>query len=170
MSAPGEHADTQSAGPRAQGRELALVVLCHLESVGEADLAEARATLLSHPPAGEGPGEDAFAILVADPRARTFADALVDAWAARRAEIDGLIQQVSLRWRLDRMDRVDRNVLRLATSELLSTPETPRGVVLSEAVRLARRYGSDTSPGFVNGLLDAVAKGVQPANAAQESE
>lgn len=160
MTVLSEHGDTQPSGPRAQGREVALVVLCHLETVGDADLLEARATLLLHPPQGEGPGEDAFARLVADPRARAFSEELVDIWAARREDVDAIISQASQRWRIDRMDRVDRNVLRLATAELLGAPATPRGVVLSEAVRLARRYGSESSPGFVNGLLGAVARRV----------
>lgn len=165
-----DHGDTQPSGPRAQGRELALVVLCHLESVGDPELAQARATLYAHPPVGDGPGEDALAILLAEPRARVFADALLDAWSVRRSDVDAIISGASQRWRIDRMDRVDRNVLRLATAELVATPETPRGVVLSEAVRLARRYGSDASPSFVNGLLDAVARGLGERAAVTESE
>lgn len=168
-----DHGDTASGGPRGAGRELALVVLCHLESAEDAALPEARALLWANPPAGEGPGEDAFANLCRDVGARAFADTLVDAWVRRRAEIDEILQATSARWRLDRMDRIDRNVLRLATTELLQTAQTPgasedatpRGVVLAEAVRLARRYGSDKSPTFVNGLLDAVARRLETPTA-----
>src|SRR5690606_26998402 len=73
-------------------------------------------------------------------------------------ELDEAITQTSARWRLSRMAQVDRNVLRLAAFELAGRARTPRGVVLSEAVRLARRYGSERSPGVVNGLAEALAQ------------
>jgi N utilization substance protein B len=150
--------DTTPRGPRARGRELAVLVLCHVERFEPGTEDEARALLWASPPVGDAPGEDAFAVLVADGAAREMADALVDAWVARRDEVDAAIEASSQRWRLSRMDRVDRNVLRLATAELLGDLGTPPGVVLSEAVRIARRYGSDKSPTFVNGLLDAIAE------------
>ena len=67
-------------------------------------------------------------------------------------------------WRVDRMAIVDRNVLRLAAFELMHT-ETPPAVILDEAVELARRFGSDESPPFVNGVLDAVAREVRGEDA-----
>ncbi len=151
-------ADTTPNGPRARGRELAVLVLCHLERFDAGEEGEARQLLWSSPPRGDEAGEDAFARLAEDADARAFADELVDAWVAAREGVDAEIGQASERWRLDRMDRVDRNVLRVATTELSVQPDTPRGVVLSEAARIARRYGSDRSARFVNGLLDAVAK------------
>jgi len=71
-----------------------------------------------------------------------------------------MVAQQARNWRVARMARVDRNILRLATYELIHT-DTPSAVVLDEAVELARRYGSDTSPAFVNGILDAVARVVR---------
>jgi N utilization substance protein B len=60
------------------------------------------------------------------------------------------------------MDRVDRNVVRMATAELLLRTAVPRAAILSEAVRLAGRYGSDRSASFVNGLVEALAKRLRP--------
>jgi len=92
--------------------------------------------------------------------ARGFAEELVLGVSSRAAEIDAVVADHASNWRLDRMAAVDRNVLRLATWEL-SYSETPTAVVLDEAVELARRFGSDSSPSFVNGILDAIARKVR---------
>ena len=89
-----------------------------------------------------------------------FARVLVAGVAARAGELDELVGQHARNWRVSRMAAVDRNVLRLAVYELRET-ETPVAVVIDEAVDLARRFGSDTSPSFVNGILDAVAREVR---------
>ncbi|HEY3236115.1 MAG TPA: transcription antitermination factor NusB, partial [Polyangiaceae bacterium] len=60
-------------------------------------------------------------------------------------------------WRLERMTRVDRNVLRIGAWELLSRSDVPRAVILDEAVELAKRYGTEESGAFVNGVLDRIA-------------
>lgn len=86
-----------------------------------------------------------------------FATGLVRGWAADRERIDGVIREVSQHWRLERMARVDRNILRLATYELMALDDVPRRVTLNEAVELAKRFGSEGSPGFVNGVLDRIA-------------
>ncbi|MBM4250844.1 MAG: transcription antitermination factor NusB [Deltaproteobacteria bacterium] len=75
----------------------------------------------------------------------------------RTAEIDNLIQSVSTNWKLERMSVIDRNVLRLATFELL-VAAAPQRVVLNEAIELAKKFGSAESGRFVNGLLDRIAK------------
>jgi len=67
------------------------------------------------------------------------------------------VREAARNWRLERMAVVDRNVLRLASYELAHT-DTPVEIVIDEAVRLAKRYGDDPSPAFVNGVLDGVAK------------
>lgn len=89
--------------------------------------------------------------------ARAFAEELVNESHRRRDELDALISEHARNWRIDRMGTLDRNVLRLATWELAHT-DTPAPVVLDEAVELARRYGADSTPAFVNGILDAVAR------------
>jgi N utilization substance protein B len=86
-----------------------------------------------------------------------FADDLVRTYGRRCEHIDGMIREVSHHWRLERMARVDRNVLRLATAELLEMEDVPRRVTLNEAVELAKRFGSEGSAGFVNGVLDRIA-------------
>ncbi len=91
-----------------------------------------------------------------------FARELVAGVAARAVELDEIVGQHARNWRVSRMAAVDRNVLRLAVFELRDT-ETPVAVVIDEAVDLARRFGSDTSPSFVNGILDAVAREVRVA-------
>ncbi|MEZ4337746.1 MAG: transcription antitermination factor NusB [Sandaracinaceae bacterium] len=86
-----------------------------------------------------------------------FANDLVRGWAERRDQIDEIIRDVSQHWRLERMARVDRNILRLATYELMALADVPRRVTLNEAVELAKRFGSEGSAGFVNGVLDRIA-------------
>ena len=83
---------------------------------------------------------------------------LIDGVAAHRTRIDELIQAHSHAWTLERMAGTDRNVLRIATFELIGRPDVPTAVVLSEAVGLAKRYGGDDSGRFVNGVMGAIAR------------
>ena len=92
----------------------------------------------------------------APPTVLEFAWQLVSEVCARAACLDGQIAARARNWRISRMAAVDRNILRLGTYELAHT-STPAPVVMDEAVELARRYGSDASPAFVNGILDAIA-------------
>ncbi|MBW1884510.1 MAG: transcription antitermination factor NusB [Deltaproteobacteria bacterium] len=94
--------------------------------------------------------------------ATQFARELVAAVLDRSAELDELLGTHAKNWRVARMAAVDRNVLRIAVYELRDT-ETPVAVVIDEAVDLARRFGSDSSSSFVNGVLDAVAREVRAA-------
>ncbi len=73
-----------------------------------------------------------------------------------REELDRLIIRYSEHWRLERMVAVDRNLLRLAVYEFLYRPDIPAKVVINEAVELAKRYGTEASGAFVNGLLDRI--------------
>jgi len=81
---------------------------------------------------------------------------LVEGVAAHQEELDALIRQHSEHWRLERMAAVDRNLLRLALYELLHQPAIPAKVVINEAVELAKRYGSEESGSFINGVLDRI--------------
>lgn len=155
---------------RRAGRELALAVMCALEAYASDDdqgRSQARALTLDNPPRGDTDGEAAFSDLARTPAARLFAEELLDLWAGQRQDLDEVIEKVSRRWRLARMDHVDRNVVRLAATELASRPGTPRGVVLAEAVRLARRYGSERSAPFVNGLVESAAQHLRPDGESQ---
>jgi N utilization substance protein B len=91
-----------------------------------------------------------------NPVAQTFCLGLFDGTVEKVEAIDRGITEAAQNWRLPRMAGVDRNVLRLGTYELLFSPQTPAGVVLNEAIELARRYGSANSPAFVNGVLDRI--------------
>jgi N utilization substance protein B len=86
-------------------------------------------------------------------RALSLAEATVRACA----RLDGELEGAADRWRLERLAVVDRNLLRLAASELESEA-TPPKVVIDEAVRLARWFGGPKSPAFVNGILDRIAR------------
>lgn len=90
-----------------------------------------------------------------------FAEELVRGVDERAAEIDALITRFARGWTIDRMPVIDRAVLRLATFELLAETQVPVGVVISEAVELAKRYSTDDSGRFVNGVLSAVAAAVR---------
>lgn len=90
-----------------------------------------------------------------------FMEELVRGTSERSEEIDKLIVEHSAHWRLERMPGVDRNVLRLATFEMLSS-SLPSAVIIDEAIELVRRYSGDESVSFVNGVLDSVSKAVHP--------
>ena len=92
--------------------------------------------------------------------ATDLASELVRGCARHLQAIDDRIREASKHWRLERMARVDRNILRLAIFELLERPDVPRRVTLNEAVELAKRYGDENSPAFVNGLLDRIANDI----------
>ena len=92
-----------------------------------------------------------------DAEGRAYADELVRRVTADQAEADELIRAASTNWRLERMMRVDRCVLRLGAWELAHRPDIPRPVIIDEAVSLAKRYGNENSSAFVNGVLDKIA-------------
>ena len=90
-----------------------------------------------------------------------LAEGLVRGVAEHRRAIDEAIEGVSAHWRLDRMAKVDRNVLRLAVHELLHREEVPVKVVINEAIELGKKYGSESSGAFINGVLDKIASGLK---------
>lgn len=92
-----------------------------------------------------------------EPEGREYAETIVRGVAASRAELDVRITAASKNWRIERMAGLDRNLLRLGTWELVHSPSVPRAVVLDEAVELAKEFGAEDSPSFVNGVLAAIA-------------
>jgi N utilization substance protein B len=99
-----------------------------------------------------------------EPELVAFALSLFDGVLAHRAAIDECIVKTAENWRLNRINPSDRNVLRLAIYELCHNPNPePKSAVLNEAIELARRFGSEDSPSFVNGILDNVANAPIPA-------
>ena len=93
-----------------------------------------------------------------DPEGRDYADTIVRGVGDKLASVDEQITKASSNWRIERMARVDRNVLRLGAWELMHVPDVPRSVVLDEAIELAKEYGTDESSGFVNGVLNRIAE------------
>jgi N utilization substance protein B len=87
-----------------------------------------------------------------------YAQALVRGTFDHREEIDGLIRGQADNWRLERMPAVDRNILRLAVYEMLFETDVPKLVIVDEAIELAKKFGSEQSGRFVNGLLDGLLK------------
>ncbi len=92
-----------------------------------------------------------------DPEGRDYADEIARGVASELAQVDEAVRKASTNWRLERMARVDRNVLRLGAWELSHSQAVPRAVILDEAVELAKRFGSEESSAFVNGVLDRIA-------------
>ena len=93
-----------------------------------------------------------------EPRREAFDTAreLVVGTVEQLSEVDATIQRSSPRWKVHRMDIIDRNILRLATFELMHRSQTPPRVVINEAVELAKRYGAQPTRSFVNGILQQV--------------
>jgi len=87
-----------------------------------------------------------------------FARQLVMGTVEHVEQIDVLIRRHAENWRLDRMAIVDRNLLRLAIQEFLYDKETPKTVVINEAIEIARRFSAQESPQFINGVLDSIKK------------
>ena len=126
-------------GVRRRGRELALQMLYQYELAGT-DL--------------EGIFASFEELQTAPPSTREFATSLVRGVIARLEELDRRLVDQTDHWRLERMAAVDRNILRLAVYELEFEPDTPPLVVIDEAVEIAKRFGSERSSQFVNGILD----------------
>jgi N utilization substance protein B len=88
---------------------------------------------------------------------------IVEGVAANAPSIDEQIASHLVGWTLERMPIIDKLVLRIATFELIGRPETPTAVILNEAVELAKRFSTDESPRFVNGVLGALARDIRPS-------
>jgi N utilization substance protein B len=141
-------------GARTAGREAALKMLFGLEA-SEAEVDAAIALFWRE--------------FGGDPEARPYADEAVRGVIEKRAELDETIRLASEHWRIERMTRVDRNVLRLGSWELLYQSDVPRSVILDEAVELAKRYGSEESSAFVNGVLNQIAENLGRADTDRQS-
>lgn len=142
-------------GTRRKSREMALQMLFQSD-MGKQDAEQVKRTFWA-----ENAGASA--------EVRGFADDLFRLATDRVAEIDALIERHAEHWRMERMAAVDRNLLRAAVAELLGYPETPRAVVINEALEIARRFSSPESVHFVNGVLDSVGKELESGASASGS-
>lgn len=89
-------------------------------------------------------------------QARQYAFELLSGIDATREKVDATIEQAASNWRLSRIAVADRNILRLAVYEMVTENDVPDQVAINEALEIAKRFGSDDSPSFINGVLDAV--------------
>ena len=96
------------------------------------------------------------------PENRDFTTTLVIGVIEHRDEIDALIQEYSTNWSLERIGLVERNILRFAIYELCFLPDIPPNVTINEAVEVAKKYGTEEAPAFINGILDRVKHAVGP--------
>ncbi len=103
-----------------------------------------------------------------DSALRDFAWTLFKGVLANRDELDELLKKTAVNWRVDRMPPTDRNVLRMGLYEMTSMG-TPSAVVIDEAIEIAREFGTENSPSFVNGLLDKLMP-KDPASAVSPAE
>ena len=93
-----------------------------------------------------------------EPKSTDFAASLIHGAAKILKKIDKLIQSHAHNWQIGRLASVDRCILRLASYELIMTPDTPVKVIIDEAIELAKKYSTEDSGGFVNGILDQMKK------------
>lgn len=138
--------------PRRRAREVALQVLYAAEADPDAGAAVALHDFFVHFADSD---EEEEGLAAGEGLDRPFAEDLVTGVDARRAELDEALSQLSRTWRLERMARVDRNVLRLALFELKHRDDIPTRVALNEAIELAKRFGAPEAAPFVNGVLDS---------------
>ncbi len=136
------------SAPRRRARELAFRVLYQADLLGD-------------------PVTDAWTRAREDEEAldddpRELVEDIVRTVANQGAEIDAMLTEAAEHWELARLAATDRAVLRSATAELIARPGMPVRVVLDEAITLAKRFGSEESGGFVNGVLDRVARRLRP--------
>lgn len=128
-------------GSRRRARELAIKVLFHMEFT-------------------PGDLDEVFHLICenfgSSKSIRSFSRQLVLGVCENKEELDRLISRSSKHWRLERMSRVDRTILRLAAFEILAMRDIPPKVSIDEAVELGKKYGTEDSGSFINGILDNI--------------
>ena len=136
-------------GTRRKSRELVLQMLFQAD-LGQQPADEVRKTFW------KGQSE-------VSPEVKGFTEDIFRVARDRAPEIDKLIEDHADNWRIDRMAAVDRNLLRAAIAELLGFPQTPRAVVINEAIEIAKKFSSPESTNFINGVLDKIGKEIEAA-------
>jgi N utilization substance protein B len=151
--------------PRRRARSVAMQVLYALDGFLPVDpgtalrahlhqfgVPEEETDLTPEPVSGPSIIDDAAPIAPFD---QELAEELIQGVCANRDEIDDVLAKLSKKWRVERLARVDRTILRMGVYELSHRKDTPARVTISEAVELAKRFGAEETPAFVNGLLDS---------------
>jgi N utilization substance protein B len=129
-------------GTRREGRELALQALYALD-LNPLDIRESLRRLRENSRAAAA--------------VRSFAEELVAGVMTHREALDSKIGVQSTNWSISRMTRVDLNILRIAVFELLFRNDIPKSVTMNEAIEVAKKFGTEESPAFINGVLDVIA-------------
>ena len=129
-------------GTRREGRELALQALYSLD-LNPMETRESLRLLRENSRVGAA--------------VRSFAEGLVAGVMENREALDKMIKEQSTNWSISRMTRVDLNILRIATFELLFRSDIPKNVTMNEAIEVAKKFGTEESPAFINGILDEIA-------------
>lgn len=142
----------ESAATRHHAREVALQMLYQWE-VGRIPMVE---VVRSRPAVAEQPARLTEAL-------QAFAVRLAHGASSRVEAIDPLISEAASSWRIERMNILDRLILRLAVFEFLEEKDTPATVIINEAIELARSFSNDESMAFVNGVLDAIRRRLERA-------
>ncbi len=133
-------------GARRKARETALQALYQVESTGQ-DVDTALSDFAESFELSDG--------------AKEFSWELVRGVLDRRSEIDAHVEAVAANWTMDRLSRIDLSTIRIATYEMIASPEVPVEIIIDEAVEIARKFGTADSSKFVNGVLDPIAKRVR---------
>ena len=126
---------------RRKSREMALQVLFCLDMLGEQS---------------EHQIEELCSLLNPSEKVLPFGLLLVKGVAARKAEIDALVARAASNWKLSRMDVVDRNIIRIAVYEMCFGEGVPPKVAINEAIDIGKKYGTERSGPFINGVLDNI--------------
>lgn len=144
---------------RRKGREIALQVLYQIE-MSNLSAKEALAQYRNHFIEASSDEEEAssFEDVKDLEEAFNFASDLVLGIEKNRNFIDEKIKEYTKNWSFDRLNTTDKNILRIAIFEMFFRPDIPEVVSINEAVELAKLYGTDDSPAFVNGILDSIYK------------
>jgi N utilization substance protein B len=130
-------------GTRRKGREIALQILYQMEV---------------NPVEPQKALEHVWENVAASKETQEFVQRIIAGVELHRAEIDHVVAQQSEHWRLDRMDRVDKSILRMGVFELMFCDDIPRKVAMNEAVDLGKKFGAEESGTFINGILDKISK------------
>ena len=133
-------------GKRRKSREIAVQILYQIEIMEQTPLQGIKLFLNNFP---------------VKENTVSYARELVFGVCDKIDELDSEIEKFSQHWKTDRMTSIDRNILRLATYELLFNKEIPEKVSINEALEIAKRFSSNDSSSFINGVLDAIAKSIK---------
>jgi transcription antitermination factor NusB len=147
---PEEHLDRRTIA-----RELAMQALCQLDVQGDHMLGMLRFFFNDNT-------DDPLTLQLAEKWT-------IGAWEYVRA-CDDLIAEAAVRWKLSRLSHVDRAILRLSVYQLKYCPDIPSKVVLNEAIEIGKKYSTEQSPRFINGVLDAVLKTLKPAGGTDQTQ